>query len=99
MKKIVSFLLLSALAVCCLSACTGRSNTPESDATMAPAKSERLTESTQPAESIVSAEIQIASSESAAEPSAETATEPTETPLTERRLKMIVEEQEISIIL
>lgn len=99
MKKIVSFLLLSALAVCCLSACTGRSDTPESDATMAPAESEHLTESTPPAESTAPAETQTASSESAAEPSAETAMEPTEMPLAERRLKMIVEGQEISILL
>ena len=98
MKKIVSFLLLSAFALCCLSACAGPSSTPRSDAPTNPTESESSAESTLPAESIAPTETTTASNESP-EPSGEDATEPVETAPTERKLKMTVDGQEISIIL
>ena len=98
MKKIVSFLLFSAFALCCLSACAGPSSTPTSDAITDPTESESSAESTLPAESAAPTETPTASDESP-EPSSEAATEPVETAPTERKLKMTVDGQEISIIL
>ena len=98
MKKIVSFLLLSAFALCCLSACAGPSSTPRSDAPTNPTVSESSAESTLPAESIAPTETPTASNESP-EPSGEDATEPVETAPRSRKLKMTVDGQEISIIL
>lgn len=98
MKKIVSFLLLSTFALCCLSACAGQSSAPNSDAITDPTESESSTESTPPAESVSPAETPTTSDEST-EPSSEIATEPAETAPTERKLKMTVDGQDISIVL
>ena len=96
MKKIVSFLLLSAFALCCLSACAGQSSAPKSDAITDPTKSESSAESTLPAESIAPTET---ASSASTDPSGEAATEPMETAPGERRIKMTVDGQEISIVL
>ena len=98
MKKIVSILLLSALALCCLSACAGQSSAPRSDATTVSTESESSTESTLPAENIAPTEVPTSSSEPV-EISSEAVTQPVETTSTERRLKMTVNGQEVSIIL
>ena len=96
MKKIVSFLLLSAFALCSLSACAGQSSAPKSDAPTNPTKSESSAESTLPAESIAPTET---ASSASTDPSGEAATEPMETAPGERRIKMTVDGQEISIVL
>ena len=98
MKKIVSFLLLSAFALCSLSACAGQSSAPKSDAPTNSTESGSSTGSTLPAESIAPTETPTASYEST-EPSSETATEPVETASAERKIKMTVDGQEISIVL
>ena len=98
MKKIVSFLLLSAFALCCLSACAGQSSAPKSDAPTNPTESESSAESILPAESTAPTETSTASSEST-EPSSEAATEPVEMTSAERKIKMAVDGQEISIVL
>ena len=96
MKKIVSFLLLSAFALCSLSACAGQSSAPRSDALTNPTESESSAESTLPAESIAPTETAPAEP---TEPSSEAATEPVETAPGERKIKMTVAGQEISIVL
>ena len=98
MKKIVSFLLLSAIALCSLSACAGQSSAPKSDAITDPTESESSAESTLPAESTAPTETPTASDKSP-EPSGEAATEPVETASAERKIKMTVDGQEITIIL
>ena len=92
MKKIVSFLLLSAFALCGLSACAGQPSASDSTERTNP------TESTPPAESIAPTEIPTVPSEST-ESSSDAATEPVETAPGSRRIKMAVDGQEFSIVL
>ena len=99
MKKIVSFLLLGAPALSGLSACAGSSGEPGADVTLEPTEREASTERVLPAESAVPTEETPTAATESTEPSAEAATQPDEATPAERKLKMTVEGQEISVVL